>query len=76
MSVLPECWYAANVFLAMSTQWIWSAGMQPRRQGLQLASLPVVTAALRHVQHRRPLHELLPQLQVMEDAALAALSRK
>lgn len=71
LSVLPECWYAVQVFLAMGTQWTWSPGQQPQRQGLQLTSLPIVMAAKRHVLHRKPLHELLPQLQVMEDAALA-----
>lgn len=75
VSVLPECWFAVKVFTAMSTQWIWSAGMERRREGLQLASLPVVMSALRREPHRLALPELLPQLQVMEDAALAALSR-
>lgn len=76
--VLPECWHAVMVFCAMSTQWRWASGAEgpALRRGLVYASLPVVMASLRRTPHRRPLDELMPQLQVMEDAALAALDRE
>lgn len=69
--VLPECWFAVMVFNSMSTQWHWCGGMPAQRKGLRYSVLPLVMRSLHHVPHRRPLAELLPQLQVMEDAAMA-----
>ena len=70
--VLPECWFAVMVFNSMSTQWHWAAGGMPaQRKGLRYSALPLVMRSLHLCPHRCQLSDLLPQLQVMEDAAMA-----
>ena len=72
IAVLPDCWHAVRVFVTMAEQWHWVSIPQgaSRRVGLRLESLPVVLAALRSEPHRRPLAHVLPQLLVMQRAAL------
>mgnify|MGYP001199851077 CR=1 FL=1 len=72
LSVLPECWHAVQVFIAMGKQWEWvtAMGVAPYRVRLRLELLPMFVSATRQMPHRRPLSELLPQLLLMQDAAL------
>jgi hypothetical protein len=69
--VWRENWPIVELFLAMSTQWLWTGGMEPRRCGLNYAALPFVYEGLRVPRQRRA--ELFQGLQVMEVAALEAL---
>jgi hypothetical protein len=61
------------VFLAMSTQWIWTGGMEPRRAGFNLCALPVVYEGLSVPLEQRP--EVFQGLKVMEGAALNILNQ-
>lgn len=72
--VLAECWHAVRAFVCMAEQWHWASDPRggSRRVGLRFEALPVVLAALRGEPHRRPLAEVLPQLRVMQRAALEA----
>lgn len=77
LPILPENWFCVRVFDAMASQWrlLPAANGGVRFIGLDYAALPVVLAALRRTQqHPQPLHVLLPQLQVMEGAAMAVLN--
>ncbi len=74
--VWPEHWHAVEVFRAMRTQWRLVLGMKGERYlGLDYTALDLVMRAVlpripRHL--RKPLHELLPLLQVIEVVATAA----
>lgn len=68
-----ENWPILEVFLAMSTQWIWTGGMEPNRTGLNLCALPVVYEGLEIPAEKRP--EVFQGLKVMEAAALDAMHR-
>jgi len=73
LSVWPQNWHALLAFIEMGTQWRLVPTMTGvLYQGLEYAALPVVLAALKPrvpADLRRPLHELLPQLRVMEQRA-------
>jgi len=71
--VMPENWLILEVFLAMSTQWVWTGGMDPRRAGLNLVALPVVYEGLQVSRKKRP--EVFRGLKVMEAAALEVMHR-
>jgi hypothetical protein len=62
-----------EVFLAMSTQWRWTGGMESRRAGLDYASLPAVYEGLQVKKKRRP--EVFQGIKVMEGAALEVLTK-
>lgn len=73
--VWPENWHAVLAFCDMSDQWSLVATMGGVYwQGLNYASLPVVLQALKPTvgrRYRKPLHELLPQLRALAQAAAA-----
>lgn len=76
IDIWPEHWHAFNVFLSMGTQWRSVAGFGGvLRMGLDYAALPVVLAEHRSVEHRQPLDLLMPQLRIMEYAALREFDR-
>jgi hypothetical protein len=76
MPVLPQCWFAVRVFQMMANQWHWApSGRRSMRTGLRFEALPVVMAALRDEPHRVPLATLLPQLDVMQTAALKLMAQ-
>jgi hypothetical protein len=69
--VWQENWPIVEVFLGMSTQWIWTGGMEPHRAGLNLCALPVVYEGLSVPRKKRA--EVFQGLKVMEDAALEVM---
>lgn len=74
--VWPEHWHAVEVFRAMRTQWQAVVGMEGLHYlGLNYTPLETVLKAVRPRiprDLRRPLHELLPLLQVIEVVVTAA----
>jgi hypothetical protein len=71
--VWRDNWLILEVFLAMSTQWVWTGGMEPHRAGLNLCALPVVYEGLQISRKKRP--EVFQGLKVMEGAALDVLNQ-
>jgi hypothetical protein len=69
--VWPENWPIVQTFLALSTQWHWTGGMEPRRSGLFYPSLNHVYEGLEISRKKRP--EIFRGLQAMEHAALAVM---
>jgi hypothetical protein len=57
----------------MSTQWLWTGGMEPHRAGLNLCALPVVYEGLQVPRKKRS--EVFQGLKVMESAALDVLNQ-
>ena len=80
VDVWPEHWYAVVVFRAMHTQWHWVAlPAGARRCGLRYEALPQVLPAVRRqvpARWRQPYRVLMQQLQLLEDEALAEISRR
>ncbi len=77
VDLFPENWHAWCVFRAMKTQWdtlVVPGGLL--YTGLRYASLPIVMAACRSVRHRQPLAVLMPQLQLLELAAMQVFNKK
>lgn len=73
-AVLPQCWFAVRVFNLMANQWCWvTEGSSAVRTGLRFEALPVVMASLRAEPFRVGLDVLLPQLDVMQCAALRVM---
>lgn len=74
--VFPENWYAFRLFDAMSTQWnVCAVGARMVFIGLNYTAMPLVHASLRRVvQHAKPLHEVLPQVAVLEARAMSILN--
>jgi hypothetical protein len=70
--VWAENWPTLEVFLAMSDQWIWTGGMEPRRAGLNLCALPVIYEGLQIPRKKRP--EMFSVLREMAGAALKILN--
>lgn len=75
--MLPENWFAVRLFDAMGTQWrVATVGPRMVFIGLDYTALPIVLRSLRQrVPHARTLADVLPQLQVMEAAAIAVLDK-
>jgi hypothetical protein len=71
--VWPENWQIVEVFLAMSDQWRWTGGMEPRRAGLDLTALPVVYEGLGVHRKQRP--EVFRGLKLMAATALEVMNR-
>ena len=61
---------AVSVFVSMDTQWQWTGGMEPRRCGLNHATLPLHMAKVGVPKKRR--FEVMADVQIMERAALNA----
>lgn len=78
--VWPQNWHAVCAFLDMGSQWrLIPTLTRVLWQGLDYSALPVVLAALRPTiaeEHRKRLHELLPQLRVLEDRGAAVRNSK
>lgn len=70
--VWEENWPTLEVFLAMSDQWIWTGGMEPRRAGLNLCALPVVYEGLQVRKKKRP--EVFRGVKDMAAAALEIMN--
>lgn len=68
--VLPENWDTVHLFMAVSTQWR-RGGMEAQPVGLDYTAVDV---AMRRGGWEDPDGELFAGLQLMEQAALAALS--
>jgi len=75
LPIWPDAWHALQLFLALHTQWHLVASMMGVRwQGLNYAAIPYGMLAARAevpVDLRRPLAEIMPQLQVLEFHAAA-----
>ena len=80
--VWPECWHAAQLFLATATQWVLVPRADGRmvRTGLRYEAItPTVADAVRQLIPRRlrqPAGHLLHQLRVMELAVLDEQARQ
>lgn len=70
--IWPENWPILQVFLALSTQWHWTGGMEPRRAGLYYPSLECVYDGLEIDRKKRA--EIFRGVQVMEYAALTSMN--
>jgi hypothetical protein len=70
--VWRENWLILEVFLAMSTQWVWTGGMEPSRAGLNLCALPIVYEGLQVPRKQRP--EVFQGLKLMEGTALEVMN--
>ncbi|MBF0093992.1 MAG: DUF1799 domain-containing protein [Alphaproteobacteria bacterium] len=73
IGVLPWCWPAVEVFLAMSTQWR-RAGMDGVTVGLDYAALPATLWAMGRRLLPSARSSLFADLQIMEYAALEGLT--
>lgn len=71
--VYASNWLTVQVFIAMSKQWIWTGGMESRRDGLLYQSLDRVYEGLEVRRRDRP--KVFRGLQAMEHAALAELAQ-
>lgn len=67
--VYPENAKACEVFMSMSTQWIWTGGMESRRAGLNHAVFPLHLDKCRISKKDR--FAVMDDVQTMEHAALA-----
>lgn len=80
LAVWPQNWHAVMAFCDMGTQWQMVATMRGLMHlGLRYEALPLTLAALRPripERCRRPLHELMPQLRALEQAALPVLLKR
>jgi hypothetical protein len=71
--VWPDNWPTVQAFLAISTQWHWTGGMESRRAGLFYPSLDPVYEGLGIRKKKRP--AIFRGLQTMEHAALAEFAK-
>lgn len=67
--VYPENALACSVFMSMSTQWLWSGGMESRRAGLNHAVFPMHLAKCGVTKKQR--FAVMDDVQTMEHSALA-----
>jgi Phage related hypothetical protein (DUF1799) len=76
VQVWPENWHAAQLFVAMHSQWRVSVEPSGRWHywGLRYEALGPVLAELAHVQHAQPHPILMRQLRYLEQRALKHLN--
>lgn len=75
--VWPENWHAAQVFVAMNTQWRTRdmADGRLRYEGLRYEALGPVLAELAHIALARPHSILMRQLRYLEQRALTFVNQ-
>lgn len=78
VAVWPENWHAAQLFVAMSTQWrVTEMGNgQLRYWGLRYEALPPVLDELAGLPHVQPHHVLMRQVRYLEQRALHHVNPK